>query len=235
MVAFSNPVTDSTHVATKTAEVTHTVAHDTTHAVQAHTTENHETNHGGAVNEKDEVQAYIEHHLQDSHDFYFFADGEKGKHYGFSLPVILWDNGIKFFSSSKFHNEKELAEVDGSFYKMVHGKIYKSDAEGTITYDAHHHPTNVKPLDFSITKNVLSMLVVAGMLLFMFISLARSYKKGPIPTGFGRILEPLIIFIRDEVAIPNIERKNIENLWIPFIGIFLHMVIKPSRNDTNRD
>jgi F-type H+-transporting ATPase subunit a len=38
--------------------------------------------------------------------------------------------------------------------------------------------------------------------------LAKSYKKGPIPTGFGRVLEPLIIFIRDEVAIPNIGEKK---------------------------
>ncbi len=37
-------------------------------------------------------------------DFNFFSDGETGKHYGFSLPVILWDNGLKVFSSSKFHN-----------------------------------------------------------------------------------------------------------------------------------
>ena len=51
----------------------------------------------GAVNTKEEVNAFIEHHLQDSHDFNFFADGEKGVHYGFSLPVILIDNGLKKF------------------------------------------------------------------------------------------------------------------------------------------
>lgn len=217
IVALANPVSDSTHVVAKPAHEAHAVANDSAHAEEAHAQAGHEAKHGGAVNEKDEVQAYIEHHLQDSHDFNFFADGESGKHYGFSLPVILWDNGLKFFSSSKFHNEKELAEVDGNFYKLIHGKIYKSDAEGTVTYDAHHHPTNVKPIDFSITKNVLSMLVVAGMLLFMFTSLARSYKRGPIPTGFGRILEPLIIFIRDEVAIPNIGEKK----YRKFMGFLL--------------
>ncbi|GAA4761705.1 F0F1 ATP synthase subunit A [Flavobacterium hankyongi] len=226
IVALANPVSDSTHVAVKPVHETHAITHDTvTHAEEAHVEAGHEEKHGGPVNEKDEVQAYIEHHLQDSHDFYFFADGESGKHYGFSLPVILWDNGIQFFSSSKFHNEKELAEVNGNFYKMVHGKIYKSDAQGTVTYDAHHHPTNVKPLDFSITKNVLSMLLVSALLLFMFTSLAKSYKRGPIPTGFGRILEPLIIFIRDEVAIPNIGetkyRKYMGFLLTVFFFIWL--------------
>jgi len=171
----------------------------TTEEVEHH--ENHEE--GG-----NKITAFIEHHLQDSHDFTFFSDEATGKHYGFSLPIILWDNGLKVFSSSKFHHGETVAGVDGNYYKLYHGKIYKTDAEGTITYDDHHHPTNAKPLDFSITKNVVSMLLVSIMLLFMFTSLAKSYKRGPIPTGFGRILEPLIIFIRDEVAIPNIGEKK---------------------------
>ena len=166
---------------------------------------------------KAKVNAFIEHHLQDSHDFVFFSDEEENKHYGFSLPVILWDNGLKVFSSSKLHHGETVAEVDGSFYKLYHGKIYKTDAEGTISYDEHHHPTNTKPLDFSITKNVVSMLFVSALLLFMFVGLARSYKKGPIPTGFGRILEPLIIFIRDEIAIPNIGEKK----YRKFMGFLL--------------
>ena len=166
---------------------------------------------------KAKVNAFIEHHLQDSHDFIFFSDEKENKHYGFSLPVILWDNGLKMFSSSKFHHGETVAEVDGEFYKLYHGKIYKTDAEGTISYDEHHHPTNVRPLDFSITKNVVSMLFVSALLLFMFISLAKSYKKGPIPTGFGRVLEPLIIFIRDEIAIPNIGEKK----YRKFMGFLL--------------
>ena len=46
------------------------------------------------LSKKDKVDAYIQHHLQDSHDFNFFSDEEKGTHYGFSLPVILFDDGI---------------------------------------------------------------------------------------------------------------------------------------------
>ena len=157
---------------------------------------------------KAKVDAYIQHHLQDSYDFTFFSDEKEGKHYGFSLPVILIDNGLKVFSSSKFHHGETIAEVDGNYYKLYHGKIYKTDALGTIEYDEAHHPTNVKPLDFSITKNVFSMLFTAILLLFMFIGLAKSYKKGPIPSGFGRVLEPLILFIRDEIAIPNIGEKK---------------------------
>jgi F-type H+-transporting ATPase subunit a len=179
-----------------------------------------DANHGETAEPQDKkakVDAYIQHHLQDSHDFTFFSDEKEGKHYGFSLPVILIDNGLKVFSSSKFHHGETVAEVDGNFYKLYHGKIYKTDAAGTINYDEHHHPTNAKPLDFSITKNVFSMLFTSVLLLFMFIGLAKSYKKGPIPTGFGRVLEPLILFIRDEIAIPNIGEKK----YRKFMGYLL--------------
>jgi F-type H+-transporting ATPase subunit a len=162
------------------------------------------------ASKKDVVDAYIQHHLQDSHDFVFFSDEAEGKHYGFSLPVILVDNGLKIFSSSRFHHGEKVAEADGEYYKLVHGKIYKTDAQGTLDLDAHGHPTdkNVKPFDMSITKNVVTMLFVSILMFIMFVGLAKSYKKGPIPTGFGRVLEPLIIFIREEVAIPNIGEKK---------------------------
>lgn len=179
-----------------------------------------EVHHEAAAEPQDKkakVDAYIQHHLQDSYDFIFFSDEKEGKHYGFSLPVILIDNGLKVFSSSKFHHGETVAEVDGNFYKLYHGKIYKTDAAGTISYDEHHHPTNAKPLDFSITKNVVSMLFASALLLLMFVGLAKSYKKGPIPTGFGRILEPLILFIRDEIAIPNIGEKK----YRKFMGYLL--------------
>lgn len=166
---------------------------------------------------KEKVNEFIEHHLQDSHEFVFFSDEKENKHYGFSLPVILFDGGLKIFSSSKFHHGEKTVEIEGNFYKLVHGKIYKTDAAGIINFDEHHHPTNVKPLDFSITKNVVSMFFAAVLLFLMFTSLAKSYKKSPIPTGFGRVLEPLIIFIRDEIAVPNIGEKK----YRKFMGYLL--------------
>ncbi len=156
------------------------------------------------VSLKTKIKESINHHLLDSHDFTFFSDSETGKHYGFSLPVILWDEGIQLFSSSKFHHGETVAENNGNYYKLYHNKIYRTDAEGTITLDDHHHPTQVKPLDFSITKSVL-MIIVTGLLMFLaFAGMAKSFKKGPIVTGAGRFLEPIIIYIRDEIAIPNI-------------------------------
>ncbi|KFF07396.1 F0F1 ATP synthase subunit A [Flavobacterium reichenbachii] len=197
IMGFANPENDSTHVQTETAHEEQIVSHNAPV----------EGEHA-ALDPKAKVDAFIDHHLQDSHDFIFFSDEKENKHYGFPLPVILIDGGLKVFSSSKLHHGEEVAEVDGSFYKLVHGKIYKTDAAGTIKLDEHGHPSNEKPLDFSITKNVVSMLFVSLLLFLMFTGLARSYKKGPIPTGFGRVLEPLIIFIRDEIAVPNIGEKK---------------------------
>lgn len=135
---------------------------------------------------------------------FFFSDTETGKHYGFSLPVILWDEGFQMFSSSKFHHGETVAENNGNFYKLYHNKIYRTDAQGTITLDDHNHPTQIKPFDFSITKSVLMIIVTGILMFFAFVGMAKSFKKGPVVTGAGRFLEPIILYIRDEIAIPNI-------------------------------
>ncbi|NNE78468.1 MAG: F0F1 ATP synthase subunit A [Pricia sp.] len=169
-----------------------------------------------------EIEAYIEHHLQDSHYFNLFTTtDESGEehHVGFPLPVILWDDGLKLFSSSAFHHGEELAEVDGNYYKLYHSKIYKTDASGTLNYDEAHgdHPTNVRPLDFSITKSVVMMLVTGLLLVWLFGSLARSYgKHGSIPKGIGRFFEPIVLYIRDDIAIANIGEKKYKK-YMPFL------------------
>lgn len=168
---------------------------------------------GQAADFKSEIKAYILHHLQDSHDFNLLsykdeATGEK-VYIGMPLPVILWDEGFKVFSSSKLKHGKNIVESGGNHYKLYHGKIYRTDAEGTIAYDDHHHPTNVKPIDFSITKNVISILFTAFIMFVLFRSLAKSYQKnGMIANGIGRFLEPIVLYVRDEIAIPNIGEKH---------------------------
>lgn len=163
--------------------------------------------HEGSLEEvslKTKIKESINHHLLDTHDFIFFSDSETGKHYGFSLPVILWDEGFQLFSSSKFHHGETVAENNGNYYKLYHNKVYRTDAQGTITLDDHNHPTQIKPFDFSITKSVLMIIVTGILMFFAFVGMAKSFKKGPIVTGAGRFLEPIILYIRDEIAIPNI-------------------------------
>ncbi|OAD91187.1 ATP synthase F0 subunit A [Aequorivita soesokkakensis] len=169
---------------------------------------------------KEHVREYVIHHLSDTHDFglYSYKD-ENGEahHVGFPLPVILWDNGLKIFSSSKFHHGETVAEVDGNYYKIDHSKIYKTDAAGTINYDEHQHATNVKPLDISITKGVFMMLLTTILMILLFRSLAKSYaKNGNIAKGIGRFFEPIVLYIRDDIAIANIGEKKYKK-YMPFL------------------
>lgn len=162
---------------------------------------------------KSEIKAYILHHLQDSHDFNLLSYKDKTTnekvYIGMPLPVILWDDGLKMFSSSKLKHGKNVVQKGDNYYKLYHGKIYRSDAQGTITYDDHHNPTNVKPIDFSITKNVISILLTALLMFVLFIGLAQSYQKnGMIAKGVGRFFEPIVLYVRDEIAIPNIGEKH---------------------------
>ena len=169
---------------------------------------------------KTEIKESISHHIQDSHYFIFFSDTEKNVHYGFSLPVILIDEGFHLFSSSKFHHGETVAESNGKYYKLYHNKIYRTDAEGTLNIDDHDHPTNIKPLDFSITKNVLMIMVTAVLMLLLFIGLARSFGKGPIVKGAGRFFEPIVVYIRDEIAIPNIGEKHYKKYMSFLLTVF---------------
>ena len=76
---------------------------------------------------KSGIKEFINHHLLDSHSFYFNADKETGEHNGFSLPIILWDNGLQVFSSGEFHHGPvaDVAEHNGNFYKLHHEKYTK--------------------------------------------------------------------------------------------------------------
>jgi len=171
-------------------------------------------NDGGIINTKKEVEEYILHHIQDSHDFNLFSYTSEGKrkHFGFPLPVIVWTSGgLKTFMSSEFHHNDDghvvVTKGDVKLAK-IHGKIYEIEAGNEVEF-VNHHATNAhKVLDFSITKSVMGVLLVGLLLLWWFSSLARQYKKRQVPTGFGRVLEPLVLYVRDEIARPNIGEKH---------------------------
>ena len=210
LLSTANPVVDSTRV-----EV---VAHEGAVAHEG----KQEGAHAEPQDVKSEIKEFINHHLLDSHSFNFNANKETGEHYGFSLPIILWDNGLQVFSSAEFHHGPvaDVAEHNGNFYKLHHEKIYKTDAKGTLT-EEHGHPTNVRPLDLSITKSVVGILFVAILMLVLFSSLAKSYaKNGGIAKGAGRFFEPLVIYVRDEIAIPNIGEKGYKKYMSYLLTIF---------------
>lgn len=185
-----------------------------------------ETSHHGAgdpIDTPEEIKEYIAHHLKDSHDFHFYTNNKTGFHLSFPLPVIVWTSqGLRVFMSSEFHHDDSgavIVEKDGVKLTKIHSKIYELDPGAErVAFDGKHHATNAKRvLDFSITKSVFGMLLAGLLMLLGFGALARSYKKGHIPTGFGRVLEPLVIYVRDEIAKPNIGEKK----YRKFMGFLL--------------
>ena len=158
---------------------------------------------------KAEIKAQIDevknHHVLDGHSFSLFADEETGKHYGFPLPIILWDNGLHVFSSSKFHDGESVVEDGGNYYVLHHEKIYNTDATGKLyvkEVDGEEAVSNAKPLDFSITKGVLSMLIIALLMFSLFRGLGKSYSKnGGVAAGAGRFFEPIVLFVRDRKSV----------------------------------
>ncbi|PJJ10205.1 ATP synthase F0 subcomplex A subunit [Flavobacterium sp. 1] len=184
--------------------------------------------HAEPTDVKTEIKEFINHHLLDAHDFNFNANKETGEHYGFSLPIILWDkeSGLQVFSSSEFHHgpAEGVAAHNGNFYKLHHEKIYKTDASGELT-EEHGHPTNVRPLDLSITKSVFGILLVATVMFLVFAGLAKSYaKNGGISSGVGRFFEPLVLYVRDEIAIPNIGEKHYKKYMSYLLTIFFFIL-----------
>ncbi len=135
----------------------------------------------------------IFHHITDSHVWHLW-DG----HYGtIHLPVILYsqDRGLEVFSSSNLYDEHH-EEVEYNGYRDNHGHITPVE-EGRHVYD------------LSITKNVASMFLSVILMFVVFFSVAGAYKKnkGKAPRGLQSFFEPIILFVRDDIAKPNIGPK----------------------------
>lgn len=149
----------------------------------------------------------IMHHIADSHEWHIYSFGHF--HGTIPLPVIVFtaSQGLQFYSSSDFTNEHhEPVAVNGLV--MEHDKIHAENGE--------------KVWDFSITKNVMSMLISAILLLTIFIGIGKKYKKNPnaAPSGLQSAFEPIIVFVRDEIAKTNIGHKHYERFMPYLLTIF---------------
>jgi F-type H+-transporting ATPase subunit a len=155
------------------------------------------------VKEKFKASTYILEHIADSHEWHILTkkDGESVAIY---LPVILYskDKGITLFSSRRLAHGHEYKGYKLEEEGDLKGKIVNVNEAGVIDEE------NL-PLDFSMTKTVVGLLSAALIGLWLFLSLARSYRKTGIshPKGIQRFLEPLILFVRDDIAIPNLGHK----------------------------
>ena len=121
------------------------------------------------------------------------------------------------------HGKEEMQLVKGKekevevFYAHYEGKEYKLEKPSTL--DGGMMGGGITSFyDFSITKNVFTMMLAALLLILIFSSVRNGYRKneGKAPSGIQSFFEPFFVFIRDEVAKPNIGLKHYER-FMPFI------------------
>lgn len=185
---------------------------------QHHQVQNEENWEGEVVEEEFQAGEMIIEHITDAYEWHVISFGET--HISVPLPVILFDEGEwKFFMSSKFHHGHESYE--GYFISEKDfnaGKIVKLD----------NHGNEIRPyLDLSITKTVVAILFSMTLLVIIFVSVANSYKKrrNKAPKGLQSLLEPVILFVRDDIAKASIGEKKYEK-YLPFLlTIFFFILI----------
>ncbi|MCX6291258.1 MAG: F0F1 ATP synthase subunit A [Bacteroidetes bacterium] len=150
---------------------------------------------GGEGNKKFNAGELIGNHITDSHEWHIAG------HLAIPLPVILYTPGKGL--SASMYNKLEEGEMDG----------FKLDAKHNIIAS-----DGSKFYDFSITKNVLSLFISILLMLWIFTSVAKSYKRreGQAPKGLQSALEPIILFVRDDVAKASIGEKKFMK-YMPFL------------------
>ena len=164
---------------------------------------------------------FILDHIADSHEWHILTL-KNGHSIAIYLPVILYtkEKGISVFSS------KRLA--DGNIYKG-----FKLEEEGelkgkivSVNSEKIADEKNL-PFDLSMTKAVVAMFFAALIGLFLFISMARSYKRTGVsaPKGVQSFLEPVILFVRDDIAIPNIGKHKYEKYMPYLLTVFFFILI----------
>jgi F-type H+-transporting ATPase subunit a len=177
----------------------------------------------GAEKEPFSVIDLIMHHIKDSHEWHILdykkSDGTEVP-VAVPLPIIVFHDGqLDVFMSSEFEHGHKIVERGNNKYILHHEKIYLADESGQLKMeekDGEHVVLNDSPLDFSITKNVLSMMIVSLIIFFVFYSVARAYKKRPgAPRGFQSLMEMLILFVKDEIVYPNLGKKT--DKFLPYL------------------
>lgn len=166
-------------------------------------------------------------HVLDGHEFHFFGKS-------LPLPVLIYSpqKGFTSFMSSKFHHGEE--EHEGYMILTSHNieklgldpKTYKP--ETIVAVKDGKIDTSIKVYDFSLTRNVIQMILALTLFVIIMLRIAKRYKSGvgvtSAPKGSQSLLEPVITFVRDEVAKPNLGHKY--QKYLPYLlTVFFFILI----------
>ncbi len=151
----------------------------------------------------------IFNHIKDSYEWHIASIGET--HIAIPLPVMLYSKqtGFHFFMAGKLHHGTESYE---GFHIATEGKYQRKIVE-TMT-----DGSEVRPWDFSISKNVTSLFISIALILVIFLSVAKKYQANfaKAPKGLQSWLEPIILFICDDIAKPSIGKEKYQR-YLPFL------------------
>lgn len=169
-----------------------------------------EAGHHEATTEKTiDISAIAFEHILDAHSWHLWGEGHDAL--AIPLPIIIYSNtkGLQCFMSSKF--EHGHAEFDG--YSLAEEAIVSSDPAEKV-------------YDFSITKNVAQMFISVIVLLLLFTSIAKTYKTQGVttaPKGKQSFFEPLVVFVRDDLAKSNIGATS--DKYVPYLLTVFFMIL----------
>lgn len=187
-------------------------------SVRAHT---QEENEGPKAAEEFEASGFILDHIADSHEWHILTK-QNGESVALYLPVIVYskEKGLDIFSSKRLAHGQEYKGYKLEEEGDLKGRIVNLNPDGTINEAK-------LPLDFSITKSVVGLFFAALIGLWLFIALSHSYKKTGIshPKGIQSFLEPVILFVRDDIAVANIGERKYEKYMPYLLTVFFFILI----------
>ena len=208
----------------------------------------------GEGGEEESKTEFIMHHIADDYQWHIITLGHTHVSIPLPVILYDYDDGLKVFMSSDFYDEHHEPIAHGS-YMIDHGKIIKvgeehNDPDHAATVEEHHGPGSTGEhhgsedmeehhegdeehhagstegfLDLSITKNVASLILSMVILMAVFLTVAKGYKKGiSAPKGVQSLLEPIIVFIRDDIAKMNIGADKYERFMPYLLTLFFFIM-----------
>jgi F-type H+-transporting ATPase subunit a len=183
-----------------------------------------------------DISAIAIEHVSDAHSWHLWGEGHHSV--AIPLPIILKsNNGLVFFMSSEFKHDNEgkvIVEKNGERFVMFEEKIYYANATPNAygqsvdlkSEDKEVSVNNPAVLDFSITRNVAQMFISVLFLVWLFTSIAKTYKTQGItsaPKGKQSFFEPLIVFVRDDIAKGNIGHGS--DKYVPYLLTVFFMIL----------
>ncbi|MFN0031117.1 MAG: F0F1 ATP synthase subunit A [Flavobacteriales bacterium] len=200
----------------------------------------------GTAAKKFNAGEMITHHISDAHSIHFFGHVsvplpcivKTDNGFDFFMSSVFNDEHHEpsktYHSTSTgntyaLHHEKIYVVETGEHQTPVvrhdslhlnadstvaeHGPVAEAMPEA-VTHEFHGTPVT----DFSITKSVFGMLMILGLVIFLFTRVAKAYqkRKGQAPKGMQNLLEVFVLFIKDEVAMPALGKKKTAR-YLPFL------------------